>query len=93
MNDWPPGTHLVLKTTLNTNAYYAIGYKYSSKKIISFITSEKAGHTLPGQPYEANWVDTNGRVQVREIPRPNLISEFFCIRTKSISTIMRGGQS
>ena len=93
MNDWPPGTHLVLKTTLNTNAYYAIGYKYSSKKIISFITSEKAGHTLPGQPYEAKWVDTNGRVQVREIPRPNLISEFFCIRTKSISTIMRGGQS
>jgi hypothetical protein len=77
MKDWPPGTHLVLKTTVNTNTYYAIGYKYSAKKIISFITTEKAGHTLPGQPYEAKWVDANGRVQFRNIARPHLISQFF----------------
>ena len=77
MNDWPPGTHLVLKTTVNTNTYYAIGYKYSCKKIICFITSGSAGHTLPGQPYEAKWMDANGRVQFRDIPRPHLISEFF----------------
>jgi len=32
---------------------YAIGYKYSSRKVLSFIASENTGTTLPGKGYEA----------------------------------------
>ena len=77
MKDWPSGTHVVLETTKNQKKYYAIGYKYTSKKVICFISSAKAGHTLPGVPYEAKWVDVNNKVTIREIPRPHIISQFF----------------
>ena len=32
---------------------YAIGYKYSSRKVLSFIASENTGTTLPGRGYKA----------------------------------------
>ena len=48
MKDWPPGTHMVLETTSRGKVYYVIGYKYNMKKVICFIATEGAGHTLPG---------------------------------------------
>ena len=77
MGGWPSGTHLVMETTKNTNKYYAIGYKYSSKKIISFISTSHAGHTNAGEPYVAKWVDRNNRQLRRDIPRPHLLSQLF----------------
>ena len=77
MATWPPGTHLVLQNSTNCRKYYAIGYKYSKRKVISFIATEKAGHTRPGQPYVAKWVDANNTVRFRPIDRPHLISNFF----------------
>ena len=77
MGGWSSGTHLVMETTKNTNKYYAIGYTYSSKKIISFISTSHAGHTNAGEPYVANWVDRNNRRLRRDIPRPHLLSQFF----------------
>ena len=50
MKDWPPGSHLVMETTVRNNSFYAIGYKYNMKKV--FFSTENAGHTMPGKPYE-----------------------------------------
>ena len=67
MGGWPSGIHLVMEMTKNTNKYYAIGYTYSSKKIISFISTSQ-GHTNAGEPHVANWVDRNNRQLRRDIP-------------------------
>ena len=77
MQTWPPGTHLILEYSKNCRKYFAIGYKYSVKKVICFVATEKAGHTLPGDPYVAKWVDANDAVRFRKITRPHLISNFF----------------
>ena len=77
MDKWPPGSHLVLETVKDTNKYYAIGYKYSSKNVLVFIASEHAGHTGEGKPYEAKWQDANGRIAKRRISRPSILSEYY----------------
>ena len=77
MKDWPPGTHLVLETTIKDKRYYALGYKYNMKKVLCFIATEGAGHTGDGDPYEAKWLDANGRMASRTITRPHMLSEYF----------------
>ena len=77
MKDWPPGTHLVLETTVRGNKYYAIGYKYNVRKVLCFISTGGAGHTKPGKPYEAKWLDENGHMASRMIPRPDVLSHYF----------------
>ena len=77
MKTWPPGSHLVMQTELKGKSYYAIGYKYNMKKVLSFIATEGAGHTKPGEPYEAKWLDDNGRACSRKVPRPHILSEYF----------------
>ena len=77
MKDWPPGSHMVLETTVRGNNYIATGYKYNMKKVLCFISTEGAGHTMPGKPYEAKWLDDNGRMASRQIARPHMLSEYF----------------
>ena len=77
MKDWPPGSHLILETRVKENKYYAIGYKYNMKKVLCFISTKGGGHSLPGKPYEAKWLDDNGRITARQIPRPHILSEYF----------------
>ena len=77
METWPPGSHLVMETQKHGSSYYAIGYKYNMKKVLCFIASEGAGHTKPGKPYEAKWLDENGLTSSRLIPRPHILSEYF----------------
>ena len=48
MMTWPPGSNLVMECCKNLRKYYAIGYKYSKRKSICFITTKKAGHTQRG---------------------------------------------
>ena len=40
MTDWPPGSHLVMETTFKERKYYAVGYKYNMKKVLSYISTE-----------------------------------------------------
>ena len=77
MKDWPPGTHLILETTKDDEKYFAIGYKYRKSKVICFITTGNAGHTMPGVPYEAKWTNDDGSKGSRLIPRPDVISKYY----------------
>lgn len=77
MKKWPGGSHLVLKTTVDGIDLFAIGYKYCKSKILMFIMTEGAGHTEPGDPYIAKWVDDNSNQMQRRIKRPDVLSFYF----------------
>eukprot|EP00957_Ditylum_brightwellii_P162862 12401710-Ditylum_brightwellii.AAC.2 len=50
MAPFPGGTHLVMESTLDyDNTLNAIGYKYTSKKVICFIASKGTCSTKPGK--------------------------------------------
>jgi hypothetical protein len=42
-----------------------------------FIITEKAGHTEPGEPYVAKWMDENCNQCHCHVPRPSVISTYF----------------
>lgn len=44
---------------------------------MGFIGTADAGSTTPGRPYDAKWPDSNGAVHSRNIPRPQIISDYF----------------
>jgi len=78
MASWPAGSHLVLKTTTRTGReLLAIGYKYSLKKVICFLSTAEAGHTEAGLPYEAKWKDENNNTLCRDVPRPEICAKYF----------------
>ena len=80
MKPFPGGTHMVMESQNdNGSKIYAIGYKYSSKNVLCFIATEGCGSTKPGIPYEARWTDRHGNVQSRNIPRPYIVSQYFCL--------------
>ena len=55
----------------------AIGYKYTSRKVMTFVATEKAGNTLPGYPYCARWKDDTSFSNARPVNRPQVISNYF----------------
>ena len=63
MLNWPGGSHLVLKATIDGVNLYAVGYKYSSKKNLCFVFTEGASHTEPGEPYVASCKDEHGNLR------------------------------
>ena len=77
LKDAPGGTHIVLKGTYKEVDLIAIGYRYSSKKTLHFVTTSDAGSTTPGVPYEMKFTDAYGNIHVRDVDRPDVISRFF----------------
>ena len=84
MQNWPAGSHLLLRTVLNKGrrrekVIYALGYKYSKAKVLFFIFNEGAGHTecFEKNAYEAKWKDTNLNTLTRMIPRPQVCHLYF----------------
>jgi len=55
----------------------SVKYKYCSTKTLTFVITEKAGHTEPGDPYIAKWTDENCNHCHCHIPRPSVISTYF----------------
>ena len=41
-----------------------IGYQYSSRKTLMFVTTEGSGSMCVGKPYEMKWIDEHGNVQI-----------------------------
>ena len=79
MKDSVGGTKIVLKSTCPETGLVIIatGYKYNTTKILFFISNAEAGSTVDGDPYHIKFGDEYGNVSDREIPRPELISQFF----------------
>jgi hypothetical protein len=79
MKGWPGGTHLVMKgiEPYNQQALLAIGYKYNSRKVLTFVATEKSGSTLSGDPYCARWKDENSFSNARPVSRPQIVSNYF----------------
>jgi len=78
MKTFPGGTHLVMESSNDDGSkMYAIGYKYSSKKVLCFICSEGTGSTKCGKPYAARWTDCHSNVHSQKNPCPYNISQYF----------------
>ena len=59
----PAGTHIVLKGKHpNGENLIAIGYRYSGKKTLFFVTTEGAGTTEFGEKFEVKYTDRYGNV-------------------------------
>ena len=58
LGDAPGGVKLVMKGTHPSGVeLVATGYKYSSKRVLTFISSIGAGSTTNGNPYEMKYTD------------------------------------
>ena len=54
-----------------------IGYKYNTKKVLTFVLTKGAGYTESGIPYEAEFNDYYGNIHIRYVGRPKVISTCF----------------
>jgi len=78
LQDGPGRVWIVLTGAAPNGAeLVAIGYKYSSKRVLFFVMSKGAGSTRPGIPYEMKFPDSYGNVCVRLVDRPRCLSYFF----------------
>ena len=68
MKDWLGGSYIVMKITQNVPVVIpllAIGYKYSSSKVLGFIATEGGGSNEPSDPYLSCFPDIYSNVYVR----------------------------
>ena len=77
MQDWPPGSNLVLQATIRGVDMVAVGYKYSKRKVLTFLCNKEAADLQPGTPYLAKWKDEHGNSVSRFVPRPAVIANYF----------------
>jgi Transposase IS4 len=77
MAEWPGGSHLVLEATIDGVGVVAVGYKYKKKRVNCFIFSKGSGHTEPGECYEVKWKDENGNTRHRNVPRPQVVANYY----------------
>jgi Transposase IS4 len=77
MAEWPGGSHLVLETTIDGVDVVAVGYKYNKKRVNCFVFSKGSGHTEPGECYEVKWKDDNGNTRHRDVPRPQVVANYY----------------
>jgi len=78
MKDWPSGSHLVLEgRAVEGIDLIAIGYKYNSRKVLSFVCNKNHASTELTDYYEACWRDENNNTSVRKIPRPETVGCYF----------------
>ena len=53
----------------------AIGYKYNTRKVLSFIVTDNAGSTKTGIPYLSKYPDQFTNVSIRPVARPVVMSK------------------
>ena len=68
MLDWPAGTHYVVpQNYFDEKNILAIGYKYTSKKVICFVATVGTDLTISGDPYMSRYKSDIGNYKTREI--------------------------
>jgi len=78
MKNWPAGLHIVLEGSASEGIdLLSLGYKYNSRKVLCFISTNNVGSTMTSSFYEATWRDNNGNTMSHQIPCPQIISEYF----------------
>ena len=77
LKDAPRGLHLALSAIVDGVELIAVGYKYSSKRVLTFISTLGSDDLRPGTPYVARFPVKHGNVATRDVPRPHLVSEYF----------------
>lgn len=93
MAGWSGGMSMVMEgTTASGVQLLAIGYKYNSRKVLSFVATKASGSTTPGTPYRAKFADNWGNVMTRLVPRPDIISQYFQI-SNAVDTHNQARQS
>ena len=77
MKYWPAGSYLVLEADIDETKVFCCGYKYSKKKVLTFVFNQGAAHTKAGKPYLAKWKDAFGASRVKYVYRPGFASDYF----------------
>ena len=72
------GNHMTLTTTIENCKLIALGWK--DKTIKKFIST--CGTTQPGKPHQRYHYTRDGDVIVSEVPRPQLVSQYFDAASK-----------
>ncbi len=77
LEDAPGGVWIVLEATHEGVPLIALGYRYSTRTTLHFVATKDAGSTAKGTPYQMNFTDDWGNVHIRDVERPDIISQFF----------------
>ncbi len=78
MKTWPGGMSLVMGATTSEGVkLIAVGYKYNSSKVLCFVATKNTGSTLPGEPYQARFIDDFQNLLSRPVDQPQIISKYF----------------
>ena len=80
--DWPGGSYLVLRSNHmvpGDRPLIDIGYKYNSRKVLSFIVTDNVGTTKTGIYYLYKYPDQCTNVSIRPVARPLVMSKKYAV--------------
>ncbi len=81
LKDATPGCHAIFRGFDNVTQQHlwAIGWKFnSSTKCLKFLASDRAGSIAPSlNPYKIRFPDQFGNLTFRNIPRPEIVNEYY----------------
>ena len=76
--DAPGGVHILLEgVTKDEVSLVALGYRYSRKTVLHFVLTKNGGSSKPGDPYKMRYTDSFGNICIRNVDRPQVVSNFF----------------
>ena len=86
IKDWTGGSYIFMKSTPifpDEIPLLAIGYKYNSRKVLGFISTEGYGSNEPGDPYLYCFPDIYSNVSICPVVCPHLLGSYFNVTVES----------
>jgi hypothetical protein len=77
LKDKPAGNRCILTATVDGVDLQATGYKYNKRRVLFFVATVDAGSVRDGVLYKQRWADEHLNVTTRDIPHPDLVSQYF----------------
>ena len=77
---WTQGYYIVMKSTPRVpgdRPLTDIRYKYNSRKVLGFVTTEGSGSTEPGDPYLSRYSENYSNFSVNPIVHPHLLYRYL----------------